>query len=179
MKDNIFSCCPDCEGKQIQTLRGGRQWVCSECGFDLYNNVAAAVGMIIQNHEGLVLFEQRAKEPRKGFLALPGGFVDPDESLENAAFRECREELGLSLENIRYLCSFPNTYVYKNITYKTCDSFFTAMLPPNSIFRSQQSEVTSIAWKPVHSASDMEKLPIAFDSTKNALLQWLSQEKHK
>src|SRR5574344_1257689 len=70
--------CPYC-GKKTLSYPKSRFWACSECGLNLYNNVAAAVGLIFYI-EGCVLFERRAKEPKKGFLTLPGGFVDPDES---------------------------------------------------------------------------------------------------
>ena len=99
---NDFKICPMCGSNKIEN-HGNRKWMCPDCGFDLYNNVATAVGLIIQDINKNVLFEVRAKEPRKGFYALPGGFVDFDESAEEAAMRECREEIGVEIDNVKYL----------------------------------------------------------------------------
>ena len=54
-------------------------------------------------------------------LDLPGGFVDENERLEEALQREVKEELGISIDNWKYLTSQANRYLYKGIAYPTCD----------------------------------------------------------
>lgn len=47
---------------------------------------------------GRVLMCRRARAPRIGYWTVPGGFVEHNESLEQAAVRETREETGISLD---------------------------------------------------------------------------------
>ncbi len=169
---NNFNMCPMC-GKKNITCPGNRKWFCSDCGFDLYNNTATAVGLIIVNERDEVLFEKRAKEPRRGFLAFPGGFVDYDETAEQACIRECREELGVDIDSLKYICSFPNTYQYKNITYKTCDLFFEAKINKGAAFKIDDTEVSSLEWIKITTEADVEKLPLAFASADKTLRKWI------
>ena len=53
-----------------------------------------------------VLLIKRAREPFKGLWAFPGGFVDEDESLEDAAARELFEETGLSGIHLEQIGAF-------------------------------------------------------------------------
>jgi 8-oxo-dGTP diphosphatase len=53
-----------------------------------------------------VLLVKRAQEPFKGGWAFPGGFVDKDESLEDAAARELKEETGLAGLILRQVGAF-------------------------------------------------------------------------
>ena len=185
---NSFNMCPLWGSKKIENP-GMRKWICRDCGFDLYNNVASAVGIIIHDKFDYVLFEVRAKEPRKGFLALPGGFVDFDESAEQAVVRECKEEIGVDIEaeSVKFLCTNPNTYPYKGITYKTCDIFFTAELPSQykdiadfiGHLKAQESEVTAFVSKKLASVADLEELPLAFESAVKTLHQFLGLSKDK
>lgn len=182
---NDFKLCPMCGSKNIK-CKENRKWICPDCGYDLYNNVAAAVGIIIQDKNKNVLFEIRAKEPRKGFLALPGGFVDFDESAEAAAVRECREEIGVNIDadKLHFLCTNPNTYVYKNVEYKTCDMFFVADLPDEyasvqdyiKSLTAEESEVLGFEFHKVETEEDVDNLPLAFVSA-NATLKKLVHRK--
>lgn len=63
-----------------------------------YRQPRLTVDVIIEMPGGIVLIE-RKHEPL-GF-ALPGGFVDYGESLEDAAVREVKEETGLDVELVR------------------------------------------------------------------------------
>lgn len=180
---NKFKMCPECGSKNIE-WRNGKKWLCPDCGFDLYCNVAAAVGIVLYDDEYNVLFEVRAKEPRKGFLCLPGGFVDPDESAEDAVVRECHEELDAEVHGSKFLCSFPNTYEYKNIEYKTCDIFFKTKLPAKyenmeafvKTLHREESEVVRFEIRKVQSLDDVNALPLAFESAHKTLLKFLEEK---
>ncbi len=59
-----------------------------------------AVDAIIES-KGRILLIQRKNPPFKGRFALPGGFVEYNESLESAVHREVFEETGLRLEKVK------------------------------------------------------------------------------
>jgi len=68
--------------------------VCPACGFVFYRNPVPAVGVVVAL-DGKVVLVRRRYEPRAGCWALPAGFMELDESAEDAAIRECHEETGL------------------------------------------------------------------------------------
>lgn len=59
------------------------------------------IDAIILNDKREVLLIKRKNEPFKGFWALPGGFVDYGEKVEDAVIREVKEETGLDVEIVR------------------------------------------------------------------------------
>lgn len=97
---------------------------CSACGFIMYVNPSAAVAAFIVNPRGELLVCVRGNEPEKGKYDLPGGFVDNDETAEQAIQRELAEELGMIVDQSNYLFSIPNDYLYSGWTLPTLDIFF-------------------------------------------------------
>ena len=75
---------------------------CPRCGAPVkeYRNPIPTVDIIIEMADGIILIERR-NEPHG--WALPGGFVDYGETLEQAALREAREETSLAVSNLRLL----------------------------------------------------------------------------
>ena len=59
---------------------------------------------------GALLLARRAVDPRKGMWDIPGGFIDPNESAEQAVAREIDEETSLKVTDMEYLGSVPDVY---------------------------------------------------------------------
>ncbi len=57
-----------------------------------------------------LVFIRRRNEPYKNMLALPGGFVEEDESAEQAVVREVKEETGLSAEILKLVGVYSNPH---------------------------------------------------------------------
>ncbi|MBM5811158.1 MAG: NUDIX hydrolase [Gammaproteobacteria bacterium] len=77
--------------------------VCAACGTIHYQNPKIVAGCVVE-HAGRILLCRRAIEPRHGFWTIPAGFMENDETLQQAAARECREEALAEVE-IGELCA--------------------------------------------------------------------------
>ncbi len=101
--------CPICSERLSQRRAGGRvRPVCENCGYVHYVNPVPGVGVIIEMDGGVLLI-QRGGAPHQGEWTLPSGFVEADESAEEAAIREAEEETGLRIRIIEMMGvnSFP------------------------------------------------------------------------
>ena len=76
-----------------------------------YPHPAVTAECIVFNQEDgtiSVLLIKRKNEPYKDCWAFPGGFVNIDESAENAAIRELKEETGLEVSRVEQLKAYSN-----------------------------------------------------------------------
>ena len=121
---HLFRYCPQC-GKKKLAVSDEKSFLCSSCSFKFYLNTAAAGIALIFNKKDELLITKRKHNPVKGMLDLPGGFADPGETIEACLMREIKEELNLNITSLKYFCSVPNTYIYKNVTYSITDFAFS------------------------------------------------------
>ncbi|HUC90302.1 MAG TPA: NUDIX domain-containing protein [Patescibacteria group bacterium] len=136
----ILNYCTDCGAKFIK--HEDIVYTCPN-GHQYWNNARTAVALIFAEN-GKILYAKRGQEPSKGKYDFPGGFVDPNETLEEAARREAKEELGITIDVLRYIGSAPN--VYENDTH-VCDAIFLVLGWSGTM--AANDDVASVEWKDV------------------------------
>jgi ADP-ribose pyrophosphatase YjhB (NUDIX family) len=143
----IFSYCPRC-GQKGFLFDGVKAHNCSSCNFKLYINAATAIAAILVAPDGTIVLTRRKNEPRAGTFDLPGGFVDKMERAEEAVRREIYEELGVVVSSMQYLTSYANEYVYRGISYFTCDLAFVCPVSDLSALHPSDDVSEAIVVKP-------------------------------
>ncbi len=162
-----FRYCPFCgsDGVIEHDVKAVR---CQTCGMVYYHNVASAAAALIETDQGIVLV-RRSHAPHEGTLDLPGGFLDYGESYEDAVRREVFEETGLKIQGLRYFCSFPNQYSYRNVSYFTADIVFLCRVESMDGMRGDH-EVSEILLIPSDQINPSE---IAIESMRKAVELYL------
>ncbi|MFZ9708542.1 MAG: NUDIX hydrolase [Steroidobacteraceae bacterium] len=72
--------------------------VCPDCHTVHYQNPKLVVGCVPEDHSGRILLCRRAIEPRHGYWTIPAGFMENNETLQQAAARESYEEALADVE---------------------------------------------------------------------------------
>jgi ADP-ribose pyrophosphatase YjhB (NUDIX family)/GNAT superfamily N-acetyltransferase len=143
-------------------VAGRARLVCPNCGFVLFQNPVPGTGVLVEMNDGVVLI-RRGHEPHTGRWALPAGFIEADESIEEAAIRECREETGLDVELIELfgVDSFPEGPVQSGII------IFYRARPVGGELRPGDDAAEASVFPP-----DALPLDVAFRTHRTVLARW-------
>jgi len=160
----LWQYCPYCGIKSFHASADNSMH-CEACRKKFYINASSAVACIIENMQSEILLARRAFEPAKGMLDLPGGFVNLDETAENAVKREIKEELNLETTSIQYIGSSPNHYLYGEMVYFTLDLGFKCLVKDFTNLR-VADDVASYIFLPPQQINLQE---ICFPSIRNIL----------
>ncbi len=92
-----YKYCPMCKTPlKWGDLEGRQRLYCGKCGWIKYCNPVPVAVCLVTNKKKELLLIKRGIDPCKGRWALPGGFVELDETIQEAGQRELHEETGLT-----------------------------------------------------------------------------------
>ncbi|HEX9153683.1 MAG TPA: NUDIX domain-containing protein [Candidatus Saccharimonadales bacterium] len=99
----------------------------------IYSNASPAVGVVLVDSQDRLSIIERAIDPGKGRLDIPGGFCYGTETLEAAIARELTEEVGISPDQYstpEFILSEIDIYHYEGETLPVVGVMFRAKLVP-------------------------------------------------
>ena len=123
---------------------------CEYCG--RYANRGISIDAVIVNDEKILLIK-RGADPYKDFWALPGGYVDWDESTLDAVRREVKEELNLDVESADLIGVYGDPRRHPKQVVDIAYSVKTTGEPKSG------DDATDFAWVPLSDLPD----ELAFD----------------
>jgi NAD+ diphosphatase len=101
-----YQYCPRCATALVVQLRGGHERpVCPACGWVSWDNPTPVVAAVVER-KGHVVLVQSIGWPAH-FYGLVAGFLEKNESPEEAVLREVKEELGLDAQLGEFLGLYP------------------------------------------------------------------------
>lgn len=169
-----FNYCPMCGSKHF-VEHNAKSKKCDNCGFTYYQNPSAATAAFIVNSKGELMVERRGREPAKGTLDLPGGFIDNDETAEEGMIREIQEETGLKVTDVKYMFSLPNIYLYSGMNIRTLDIFFRCTVADDAEPKAAD-DAAECFWLPI---SDIHTEQFGLRSIRQALFMFLDEQGKK
>jgi 8-oxo-dGTP diphosphatase len=113
----MYKHCPHCgAGLRLKKIERRLRVFCLSCRWVYYENPLPSAAAFVRNKKGEILLIQRGVEPGRGRWALPSGFIEVDETPEDACLRELEEETGLRGEIKRLVGVYSQkSQLYKNV----------------------------------------------------------------
>lgn len=162
-----FKYCPKCGGKLSSPV--GNRLSCIICQYGLYINPLVTNGAIIENDESKILLVQRACDPKKGQWDVPGGFIQPQESVDTSVKRELMEELHVKVIIDRIIGIYTDTYAFDGVINYTLCIMVSARIISGKITPDDDAEAYAF-----FSRKDILKQKIAFEGVRKGIKDYLS-----
>jgi ADP-ribose pyrophosphatase YjhB (NUDIX family) len=154
---------PESGGPIHRTIPAGdnrARLVCDACGYIQYDNPKVVVGAVAIWQDRILLC-RRAIEPRTGYWTLPAGYLELNESTEDGAMREAREEAGAELRLNSILA------VYNIPRISQVQIIYRAELLSDDIAAGEESQEVGL-----FAEADIPWQDLAFPSVRWALRQY-------
>lgn len=127
-----------------------------------HRNPIPTVDVIVEQNSRILMI-RRKNDPYKGCLALPGGFVDEGERIEDAARREANEETSLNIHLVDILGVYSDPK--RDPRGHLISTAFVGIVPTDnlSVEASAQDDASEVEWIKLEA---IDKSNIAFDHKK-------------
>jgi ADP-ribose pyrophosphatase YjhB (NUDIX family) len=160
--------CPRCGQRLTEREAFGLlRPVCAACGFVHFRDPKVAAAVLL-DQDGRVLLIRRNVDPRRGFWALPAGFVEVDELPDEAAMREVLEETGLHVTIDRLLS------IRRMANPDKPGILLTYQGQVNGGQLQAADDVSEACW---FAAGEIPWDELAFETTRNSLRAWLADNR--
>lgn len=129
---------------------------CSHCG--RYNARNSTATILVINSHNQVLLIKRKRDPQAGWWAMPGGYLDWNETLADCAKRELKEETGLTVNTVELVGLYDALDRDKDGRQNIDHCYVGKVIEPFTLIK-HPDEVEAAVW------FDFNQLPdnIAFD----------------
>lgn len=129
-------------------------------------NFLASIYLIIKNSEGKILLQRRqGTKLWPGFLALPAGHVDEGENVYDAAIREAREELSITITKQDIIDSFVVNRRNKSLA-PYFDVYFEILSYEGKIKINEPEKCSELKWVDINNLPD-DMIDFEIDAIRN------------
>lgn len=136
---------------------------CPECGKEWWPSPSTAIIVRVTRGDSILLV--RARNFRSNHFGLVAGFLETGESLEECVERELREEVGISIKNLKYFGSQPWPYPFGLMVGFTADY-------ASGEIHLQKEELTAGNW---FTREEMPPIPDKASIARRLIDDWLQQ----
>jgi ADP-ribose pyrophosphatase YjhB (NUDIX family) len=164
-----FTFCPMCATELVyRQLYDRLRQQCPACGWIHFQDPKVGAGVIAEQ-EGRVLLGRRGIDPGKGLWCFPSGFMEIDETSEEAAIREFKEETGLDVE----LAGLFGVYHFHSAVKGTGVLLLYRGRITGGVLAAMDDITELTFFSPDELPPDEE---LAFESNRNALRRWKKEK---